>query len=94
VINDVRRRFYMAEEPISKAETIFVYLQEEGTDVWRPTLGRKIGHMVFEVLATSDYEPEDEKWQFVPGTIVECEKRILNGATVLAAVRQVAPLCR
>lgn len=87
-MDDVTRRIYKPEEPISKAETIFVYLKEEGTDVWRPTLGRKIGHMVFEVLPTPDYNAKDESWEFVPGTVVECEERILNGASVLVAVRQ------
>ncbi|MGO9118884.1 MAG: hypothetical protein ACLQPD_14905 [Desulfomonilaceae bacterium] len=81
----------MLEETTSNTETIFVYLKDEGTDVWRPTLGRRVGHMVFEVLATPDYDPEDEKWEFVPGTIVECEESILNGARVFVAVRHVAP---
>jgi len=47
--------------------------------------------MVFEVLPTPDYDPEDERWEFVPGTIVECEERIFDGASVLVAVRQIAP---
>jgi len=80
----------MSERTISNTERIFVYLKDEGTEVWRPTLGRKISHMVFELLATPDYDPEDETWEFVPGTVVECEERILNGASVLVAVRQVA----
>lgn len=80
----------MSEGTISNTETIFVYLSDEGTDVWRPTLGRKIGHMVFEVLAPSNYDPENEKWEFVPGTIVECTERILDGTRVLVAVRQVS----
>jgi hypothetical protein len=80
----------LLEETISNTETIFVYLKDEGTDVWRPTLGRRVSHMVFEVLATSDYDLENETWEFVPGVLVECEERILGGASVLVAVRQVA----
>ena len=80
----------MSERTTSNTERVFVYLKDEGTDVWRPTLGRKISHMVFELLASPDYDPEHETWEFVPGTVVKCEERILNGTRVLIAVRQVA----
>ncbi len=79
----------MSEETISTTQTIFVYLKNEGTDVWRPTLGRRISHMVFEVMPTADYDPGYEDWEFVPGTTVECEERFLSGGKVLVAVRRV-----
>lgn len=71
------------------SETIYVYLVDEGTDVWRPTRGRRIGAQVYEVLATSNYDPAIETWQFVPGTLVQCEERVLRGDRVLVAVRAV-----
>lgn len=37
--------------------------------------------MVFRVLKTEKYDPEDEKWEFLPGSVVRCEKKILSGAS-------------
>lgn len=69
-------------------ETIYVYLLESGTDVWRPTRGRRLTASTWEVLATAGYDPGLEKWQFVPGTVVECVPRRLEGVEVLVAVRR------
>ena len=85
-----RRRNSALTEKVPSTEKIFVYLLNEGTDVWRPTLGRKVDNMIFEVLPTPEYEAQDEEWEFVPGTIVECEERHLGGDRVLVAVRQAA----
>jgi len=49
---------------------IFVYLLEEGTDVWRPTDAVSIGDGLFKILPTSGYDPEDEVWEFPPGSII------------------------
>jgi len=56
----------------SPTATIYVRLLDEGTDVWRPTLGRKLGPMKYEVLPTPNYDSDDEKWEFLPGSIVLC----------------------
>ena len=72
------------------SETIYVYLVGEGTDVWRPTRGRRVAPMTFELLPTPGYGLAGEKWQFVPGTVVQCEERVLSGDRVLVAVRRVA----
>jgi hypothetical protein len=71
-------------------EEIFVRLLNEGTDVWRPTTGRRVDNMVFEVLPTPEYEYQDEDWEFVPGTIVECEEQQRGEDRIVVAVRQVA----
>jgi hypothetical protein len=47
---------------------IFVYLLEEGTDAWRPTEAVSIGDGSFKILPTPDYDPEDEVWEFPPGS--------------------------
>lgn len=70
-------------------ETIYVYLLNEGTDVWRPTQARRVAGMRFEVLATTDYDPEIEVWQFEPGCVVECEERVIGGQLSLVAIRAV-----
>ncbi len=54
-------------------ETIYIRLLDEGTDVWRPTLGRKLRSDVYEVLPTAQYDPTDERWEFPPGAVVRCE---------------------
>src|SRR5262245_51257477 len=71
----------------SPTETIYVRLLDEGTDAWRPTVGRRVGPMTFEVLPTPKYDPEDEKWEFTPGTIVKGQYRRMEGGVWLLAVR-------
>ncbi|HEY1528417.1 MAG TPA: hypothetical protein VGH51_19500 [Candidatus Angelobacter sp.] len=53
---------------------IYIRLAGEGTDVFRPTEALDLGGGLFKVLAPPDYDPEDEKWEFPPGSVVECEK--------------------
>jgi hypothetical protein len=66
----------------SKAtETVYIQLLDEGVTCYRPTKGVRIRDMVFKILAVENYDPEDEKWEFLPGSIVRCEKMILEGAS-------------
>jgi len=37
-------------------------------------------------MAVEDYDPEDEHWEFLPGSSVRGELRKLNGNQVLVAV--------
>jgi hypothetical protein len=71
-------------------ERIYIYLLDEGTDVWRPTDAEVLSDGSYRVLPTPDYDPEDEKWQFPPGSRVICEKRKLSEGNVLVAVRDAA----
>lgn len=68
-------------EPIK----IYVRLLDEGTVVFRPTLGLPLGENWFQLLPTEDYDPEDETWQFLPGTTVKGELQMLNEEEVLVA---------
>jgi hypothetical protein len=54
-------------------KTIYIKLLEEGTDVWRPTLGEFIKDSIYKVLPTDGYDPDLEEWEFIPGAIVICE---------------------
>ncbi len=67
--------------------TIYIRLLDEDTEVFRPTLAEPLGQDAFRVLPTSNYDPQDEKWEFVPGSVVECEKRKLDGEEILVAVK-------
>lgn len=69
-------------------EIIYVKLLEEGTDVWRPTMGEKVEGLRFVLRPTSNYDPRDETWEFLPGETVACEIRVINGSKELAAVRR------
>ncbi len=74
-------------------ETIYIQLLDEGTLVWRPTVGEYVQDFVYRVLPTEDYNPENEEWEFLPGHIVRCEKRVLMGSLtpeeVLVAVQAI-----
>lgn len=78
----------MSEAMASSTEEIHIRLLDEGVDVWRPTQGLRVGPMTFKVLPTPEYDPEDENWEFVPGTVVVCERRTLSEGPVMAAVRR------
>ncbi|MBI3777903.1 MAG: hypothetical protein HY274_03150 [Gammaproteobacteria bacterium] len=69
---------------------IYIPLLDEGVPVLRPTLGIDLGGNIFEVLPTDGYDPEDEEWEFSPGTIVECVLEIRDGEQVLVAKKKIA----
>ena len=58
-------------------EKIYIYLLNEGTDCWKPAYGEKIGVNLYKILSTDNYNPDDEEWQFPPGSLVRCEKKKL-----------------
>ncbi|MDE3234526.1 MAG: hypothetical protein KGO81_01135 [Bacteroidota bacterium] len=61
----------------------------EGTIVYRPVLSYKIKDNIYRVGGTDFYNPDLEKWEFTPDTIVFVEKKILEGEQVLVAVRKI-----
>lgn len=66
-------------------KTIYIYLLDEGTDAWRPTLGEELKENVFRVLPAPNSNTEDETWEFEPGQIVKCVVRKMGGEDVLVA---------
>lgn len=56
-------------------ETVEIYIQllEEGTPTARPTQAIPLGNGLYKILPTQDYDPEDEIWEFLPGSIVRCK---------------------
>lgn len=57
--------------------TISVYLPEEATDTWRPTTATILGNGLYMLLPTPGYDPEDEVWEFPPGSKVRGEMKDL-----------------
>ena len=68
-----------------KTDIIYIPLLNEGTPVLRPTLGLRLKGDIFKVLATEDYDPDDEEWEFPPMSIVDCKIEQWNGEDVLVA---------
>jgi len=60
-----------------KTETIYIYLLDEGTDVWRPVEAENLGNNRYRIISSNN-DPEDEKWEFQTGDIVSCERKILG----------------
>ena len=54
---------------------VYVRLLDEGVDVSRPTEAVQLAGSLYKLLPTPNYDPEDETWEFPPGSIVRVEKR-------------------
>jgi len=79
----------------SKRETIYVPLLDEGIDVWRPVLARRISGDSCLIL-DQDYDRDVETWDFEPGTVVKCRKeerdsRRMQVATEVARRHRLRP---
>jgi hypothetical protein len=72
-----------------KTSTIYIQLLNEGTTVYRPALGEILGNGIYKILATENYDPEDEEWEFLPGSIVKCENKKLERGIFLVAVSKI-----
>ena len=74
---------------------LHIPLLNEGTDVLRPTTGIFVAPDVVRVQATDDYDPDDEEWQFPPGSEVRCVAELRGGVQILVArsmARELAPM--
>ncbi len=65
---------------------IHIRLMHEGTECSRPTQALSLGHGLYKVLPTSNYDPGDEAWEFLPDSIVRLEVRCSEGNEFLLAV--------
>lgn len=63
---------------IANTVQINVYLLDEGTDSWRPTQATVLGNDLYRILATDNYDPNNEKWEFLPGSLVKGVVKTLN----------------
>jgi hypothetical protein len=73
---------------IQNAE-VFVRLFDEGTDVSRPTPAVLIEENVYRLLPIEGYNPEQEKWEFLPGSIVRVERKANAEGDYLLATENV-----
>jgi hypothetical protein len=68
--------------------TIYIYLLNEGIDVWRPTGAELIRDDIYIITGSSS--DETEKWTFQTGDIVRCrQQNFSDGKTGLVAYEKV-----
>ena len=67
-------------------EIIYVQLLEEGTTVYRPVKASKIKLNVYRIESFDLFDPDDKTWEFLPGTSVIVEERLMQNEKVLVAV--------
>ena len=74
-------------------QTVMVYvpLLEEGTPTIRGTQAIPLGGDLYKILSASDYDPKDETWEFLPGSVVRCDvvNSMLDGRKILRAIAKV-----
>ena len=62
-----------------RTETIYVRLLDEGVDVWRPVSAEILGKERYRIISEPS-DPEDEKWEFQSGDVVQCiQKELMDG---------------
>jgi hypothetical protein len=66
-----------------EAATIYMYLPDEAVDVWRPVQVEVLGNGHYRVLGPM---PEDEKWEYPPGSIIRIEMKRLSTGDAMVAV--------
>jgi hypothetical protein len=66
--------------------TVYVRLLGEGTEVFRPVPAQVVGDSAYLLGGEDIFDPDDEAWEFPPGTTVKVQSRMLSGGTVLVAV--------
>ena len=69
----------------SDTDVIYIPLLDEGTNVARPTPGVPLGGGRYRVVATPNYDPDGEHWEFPPGSIVQCIPEMRDGDQILVA---------
>ena len=65
---------------------IYVALLDEGVAVWRPVKAKRIRNNIYQVAEAEI--PEDENWEFGPGSVVHCkQKTFADGIVGLVAYK-------
>jgi hypothetical protein len=78
----------MSGPTVTSTDTIYIPLLHEGIEVYRPTAGLRLRENIYQVLPTEHYGSDDECWQFVPGSVVECAMEFRNGQEILIAKKR------
>ena len=71
---------------------IYIQLLGEGSIAYRPVPAREIKNNIYKVGGVEIYDPEDELWEFPPGTYVLVEKQNRGGQNLLVAIKAQSPI--
>jgi hypothetical protein len=66
---------------MSKRDTIYVALLDEGIDVWRPVEAQRLSPDTW-LIVEQDYDADVERWEFEAGPAVRCRKGNRNGRQI------------
>jgi|GEM_PF-2339192 hypothetical protein len=80
--------FYGFSAILGSVPIVYVQLLNEGTVVYRPTNAIFLDTQV-AILDPDEYDPDDEEWEFKPGSVVRVETKELQGGPVPVAVKLV-----
>lgn len=67
-------------------KTIYIKLLGEGTVAYRPVRAIKVDKNIYLLKGEEIFDPDDEEWEFYPGTKVKVDRKILEGKKVLVAM--------
>jgi hypothetical protein len=67
---------------------IYVRLLNEGTKVLKPVEAIETGSNTFVIGGHDIYDPNDETWEFPPGTVVKVKEQVNNGELLLIAIEK------
>ena len=70
-----------------KTHQIYVSLQNEGVQVWRPIQAMRLHENIYRIL-DQPYDRETESWEFGPGDDVVCQMIESSDGPILAATRK------
>lgn len=69
---------------MSKRDTIYLALLDEGIDVWRPVQAERVSPDSYRIV-DQDCDAATGTWEFEPGAVVRCGKENRDGRQILVA---------
>ena len=73
------------KDPCEGVVEVFVPLLNEGTRVLRSAPAIRRDKTRFELVPPEVYDPSDERWEFPPGSVVECRVEDSGRGAILVA---------
>ena len=72
---------------MKKTIKLYVQLLDEGAPTVRPTKAEVLDNGLYKLLPTENYDPEDEIWEFLPGsTVSKKEITDIEGHSMFVAI--------
>jgi hypothetical protein len=70
---------------VGKPATIFLNILDAGINCLRPVKAEHLGRDFYRIVEPA---PADEKWEFLTGQVVRCQKRTLSSGKAMVAVEE------